>query len=214
MFKSQSFLPKEFKNVLKHDDEAEYNKFRVVHTTSNGNCLFESIVIALKSIGLNYSIEHLRNVVAHPILNPNDKGVTDTLKTWIELARDALNTRDRQLLIEYNHVLPVFQIQNPNDTQIRQVVYSQMLKNSFWGEEYALRILETRLQVNFLVILVDHTKVIPHCLLHAEKKYMYYIILLLTKHYGEHYQPVSYCGQFIFHYGQLPVVIKTLFQFK
>lgn len=212
MITNTKVLPNTFKFVFGID---EYNKYRVTPTTSNGNCLFESVMIALKSIGLDYSIQHLRNVVAYPILNPHNSQATDTLKVWIQLAQDALSTKDRELLVEFSHVIPVFQIQNPNDAQIRQTIYSQMLKNTFWGEEYALRILETQLQVNFLVISIENkTKIIPHRLLHSEKQYQYYILLLLTRNAGEHYEPISYSGQFIFHYNQLPLVIKNLFQLK
>lgn len=195
---------------------AEALFFQIHPTPLDGNCFFSAMKRALDSIGLVYTIEHLRSVTAYPILDSKDLIASNTLKTWYDLVRQAIKSQDLELLTEYKHVLPIAHVSNPLSIENRKLVAYEMMNKQFWAEEHCIRVLERRLEMRVLVLEYDfkYQKLLPHHALDhgpASVPQEYYTLFLLTNDRGKHYENLSYTGQFVIHVSQLPICIRQLF---
>ena len=185
-------------------------------TLSNGDCFFESIQIILQSIGINKSIKNLREIVAIPVLNPQDFITNETIKNWAEIYQSAKAEKDLQLIDEYNHLKNVdISYHDVNGQKIkiinlqqRLILYKNMQSSEYWGEQHACRIIEEQTQMRFLIFNGDIKK--PQLTwYHSESfKPTHFCFLFLI---GQHYMPVSWKNKFIFSWKELSTDLQKFF---
>lgn len=185
------------------------SKFVTAQTAANGDCLFDSVRIILQSLDMNYTVRHLRSVVAYQALDTHDKQTNETIASWIALYRQAKAERNSEMCTEYAHVEPVSNVRPPLSIQDRKKLSREMMKNSYWGDEHALRILEERLSMRFLILHPDGST--QHPLDHrcsAAWRPDHVAMLILNQ---KHYQPISYDGRYVFCADDLPPDVHKVF---
>lgn len=191
-------LPRWVEKKLPHS----YPHMLMHSASSDGNCFFASVQRILKSVGINLSILYLRRAVADCVLDKNNETANNTIRMWVDLARDALREGDATLLNEYRHVLPIVGYANPLCTESRVKLWQTMLTPAYWGEEFACRVVEEQLQMRFIIIgegKVSQTwndRTLP---------VLSYAILYLS---NQHYNPVSLYGYFVFANTDLPYDVR------
>lgn len=204
-------LPTELRMAVGDEDA----RFLAVHPTiNNGDCLFDSIRIVLnRSANLNISCAYIRSVVARSLLEKNNSNVSNTLHYWYSLYHD-LRKEGSPELYEYAFMSPVWKQPWPLDASIIQAISDRMTVPSlYWGEQYALYIIEQQLQIRFIIFnIIPTTGIRIHSSLdHTPDKDTYkpthYIFLLLQSH---HYQPLSFENHYIFSPNNLPPKLQTL----
>lgn len=128
-----------------------YPHVKIFHIPIIPSCLFDSIDTVLKSVSYNCSAQQLRDVVAHTIIN-NDKKkqVMNTICGWIEIVRDAIRSNDLRRIEQMRHVLP-YSCRNLKDSD-REAIYHEMKKDTYWGDDFALEVLQQQLKLQFVVI--------------------------------------------------------------
>lgn len=202
----------------------------VVPTLGNGNCLFDSVRIALASIGYHYTLDRLRGCVAKRALDETDEEFNQALQVWSALA----NSGDPQLRSETMHVNGIARNPWPWTSAQRSVVMKRMMSPAYyWGDEVAVRSLERALHVRFLVWHEDRQCAMQPTT-HQEHFYVnnepqsvdIYIVLLLSGgDWGAHYNVLGFrelvSGQtneqtneklrYVFRKNTLPEDVKTLF---
>lgn len=187
----------------------EASKFVTAQTAADGNCLFDSVRIILQSLDMNYTVRHLRSVVAYQTLDTHDKQTTETIASWITLYRQGKAERNFEMCQEYAHVEPVSNSRPPLSIQDRKKLSREMMKNTYWGDEHALRVLEERLCMRFLILHPDGST--QHPLDHrcsAAWRPDHVAMLLLSQ---KHYQPISYEGRYVFCADDLPPAVHKVF---
>lgn len=193
---------------LKKEIPASFPKMNMYAIPPDGNCFFRSVQLILGSIGINRSISDLRCVVANPVLDPRDENTNNTIGTWLELYQGAVKERNMVLVNEYQHMYPLQNAKLPLDKQSREILFANMLKSDYWGEEHACRIIEEQTQMRFLIISGDRKA--PHlCWYHSKKfKPTHYTLLFL---HGQHYCPISLNDRFIFEWKDIPHDVQVFF---
>lgn len=159
-------LHKDFKDVneLTDLDESDENAlllnsyYKMPKTKADGNCFFESVALSLEyHYNIRKSITHLRNLVATRFLRFDDQEANQTLSTWLELANSSPKLDEIQhvrgfpktpLQVETANVALQKYIFTPEQ---RLWIYGQIMKSSFWGEEFSLKTLELFLGISFVV---------------------------------------------------------------
>ncbi len=205
------------------------NNWVIIPTAGNGDCLFNSIRIALASINYDHTIERLRGCVARRALNPTDEEFNQSLKMWCELA--GASGSDLEIQRETLHVRNICHKPWPLSYEDRLDVMRRMMDpNYYWGDEVAVRTLERALQVRFLVWHMDFNCALQPTTMN-EQFYVgsqpqtvdIYIVLMLSGgDTGAHYNPMAYKEKtvnganeklrFVFRKNTLPPDIKELFQ--
>ena len=186
-------------NVVKVFFPREPYDVCLVETKMNGDCLFSSVGKALKT-----SVQSLRKIVAYSILlNENQS----TVQFWRELYHSFMTENNETMLNEYKHIECVSNIPLDTDLTMRdkKLVIREMMKSSFWGEEYAIRQLESMLRIKIIVLNGDiksFSKSLKHEYEYTPDKYV--MVYLESKHYSL----VSYNEQTVFTYDNLPIDIK------
>lgn len=181
-----------FDSYSKKDAAILKQHYCLVQTNGDGNCFFQSVHIGLKSIVENpYSIYELRNEVAMSIKEDRKEGL-QALDTWKVLLHYAIQEKDQALQKEFAHALPLVK-GDISESSIQHVYENMLDPNLYWGDQYALNILELRLNVKLIVLKKSVTMpprlVIQRNIVHEERHYrpMYCIILFL---HNEHYMPL------------------------
>jgi len=141
--------------------------FVLQSTANNGDCLFHSIRLCLFELMDNpYTSHELRWGVAKTILNEKDQRAKSALQLWkaaIESAKSQNGDLDKELIIEYLFALPLLRVE-PDENGIfpqgaRREVFENMMKsNIYWGDQYALLVLQELLNVN-IIVLKKHLQV-------------------------------------------------------
>lgn len=156
------------------------DSFKVYHTNANGHCFFESL-----SIPLNKSILDLRKIVAYSLAKPNYT-TNEIINTWRELEHSGLECARHMKCV---HHIPL----NKSLTRQNKVlVMKEMLTSKYWGDEYAIRVLQETFNIGICVI-DDVAGVLRKPLEIQNPKYI--VILLYT---GNHYDLVLYDNKSIF----------------
>ncbi len=208
-----SHLPVELRMAVS-DDEASH--VRLHHTLGNGNCLFDSLSQVLRhDTALQFDATYLRTVVARSLLDATNPSAAAALQHWYSLYHELLRDRDSPHLHEYAFMAPAARHTWPLDAATVRAISDRMLDpQAYWGEEYALRVFEQQLQVRFVVMGLLPTKGLRlHAALDhaADRTYQptHYIWLHLQ---GQHYQPLSYDGRFVFRPQELPQCLQSILQ--
>jgi hypothetical protein len=183
--------------------------FEVHSSSSDGNCFFESIRMILETTGIHRTIEQLRQVVAKPVLDPRNEIVNKTIQNWLELYQGAKKENDRMLMEEYKHMSPLADdVTLPLKESNRQLLYQSMLTRYYWGEQHACRIIEEQTQMRFLVFSGDTQRPSLTWYHSTAFKPTHYCFLFNAQ---QHYMPVSFQGQFIFKWEEIPYEVQLFF---
>lgn len=201
-----SVLPQWVANKM----EASWPRMRTYQTKPDGNCLFESIHMILKSVGIHRTVKELRQIAAAPVLDENDQITNKIIREWLEIAQSIFTTEDRdwQLVIEYKHLFNLAKSSWPLSRQQRLGLYNAMLDSSFWGEHHCLRVFEEQTQIRFLIIQ-DSTKAPILTWEHSTNFQQHSFSILFLR--GQHYTPVSIDGRFVFAWNEIPVDVQKFF---
>lgn len=208
-------------------------KWKINSVKGGGDCLFDSVSVALKSIKYEYDVDDLRHAVAKRVLNPNDKEMEEIVRNWIRLYQESSgikkiqkNFLNENMSEEYIHVASVAahkppppllaknQSTFPITIQDRTIIYKNMMLSSFWGEEICLQTFQQLLYCRFLIFSLNRDRTSrsfgnPIAMQPVgEVKYETYIILFLK---NNHYTPMSYNECFIFTPSTLPLDAKKFF---
>jgi len=171
----------------------------LISIAMDGNCLYSSIG---KALGI--TIIKLRKMVAQSIYLPENDS---TIQFWRELHNLAVKEKNIELMTEYGHMKCIANI--PLERQItkqeKKLIYREIMKSSFWGEEYTIRILEKMLNIKVLVVNGDKTSLVKP--LDHEGVYQHTYIMVYLKH--NHYSLISYKKQTLFSHINLPIDIKN-----
>jgi hypothetical protein len=202
--------------------QIDFTKWKTCKVAAQGDCLFDSIRIALESIQYKYTIGDLRHAVAKRILDTTDQEMSETIKTWIEIYKAVEeNTKDSggfsEDLMEWSQVSDTDAVASVTNSKVisnkdRLVIYNNMMTSSFWGEETTIRSLERALHARFLILHVNEKlEILPMQPTTNAKTFPYCVFILLILN-GNHYQPMSHNGKFVFLRDTLPNDAKEIFR--
>jgi hypothetical protein len=192
--------------------------FRVHNVSADGNCFFHSVSVILNDLNLCVDVPKLRQIVAKSVLNPEDESTNDTIRNWLIIYQGAIKEQppDLGLLEEYKHMRNLDQAVYPISSNERQILYNNMQTTLFWGEEFAMRTMEQKTRIRFLIInrVLGRTDVYPSLCWYHDESYVpkYYAILFLDIGRCNHYRPVSYRGKFIWSWLNLPEQFRIFMQ--
>ena len=178
---------------------------------ANGDCFFESLQIILNSYRKEdekYSIRDLRDVVARPVLDENNKTVNKTIETWLQLYKDAIKEKDVILREEYKHMRGLEDTIVPLLPKYRITLYNNMMSSLYWGEQYACRTIEEATGLRFLIFNGDLKQPQLNWYHSLHYKPTHYCFIQLKK---QHYTPISLNGQYIWIWYDIPDSIKLFF---
>ena len=212
----------------------------VIHDSlENGDCFFDSVRQALASVKKSKTVEDLRHIVARTILDPTDEFANYNLSQWKELLEMALLEKDKEMIQEFAHAKGLVdfekleeverQKQDPKDSDSatstssppfvptkrqRESVYEMMCSPIYWGNEYAVYILEKVYNITFLIFKEDDGKVRSPSDHGPDFQPKYFCILVLfdSNDRPKHYQPVSYHGKFFLKLQDIPSMVVEKFQ--
>lgn len=177
-------------------------RLEIYHTEDRGDCLFDSVRIVLQSERIYTTNQELRRIVADTVLDLSDRDATSAIQLW-KMSYMA------GMAAEFQHVRNVVrQGEDPAMITIndRRLIFSNMLcPNLYWGDEYALRIMEREFHVVFLLFTDLRLKPVVPLDHEPNHQFTHYIMLYLSR---IHYQPVSYGSRFLFQPEQLPDFLK------
>ena len=165
-------------------------------SVKDGDCGFDSVRQILLEADYATSNEFLRQTVAKAVLNPQDKFMNATIQNWLKIYQDAALTRDPQLLQDYSFMQFFADWHGPVrwTMEQRKELFRVMLnKNYYWADETALRTLENALHVHFIIVDAKTHRVMFTEHHNMESRYF----ALLWKR-GQHFQPISVRGEFLF----------------
>ena len=202
-------------------------------SVGDGSCFFDSIAQILRSGGHDATIQTIRQVVASTVLDADDDAATATMLQWRELAYGALKERDAAMIEEFGHAFVLLDAAYiasvdvvagspaagaaagpaPISDECRQRLYDVMMTPRYQGEEYALRVLESKLGVRCRVyqtssrggggsgywhhgVVGDNDSDNDGGSVSPSPKYV--CALLHTD--GRHYEPMAFNGDFLFYY--------------
>lgn len=159
-------------------------------TSHDGNCLFESVSILLKyGLEQNYNVVQLRQIVAQKTLDATDYANNEYLKSTLQIYQDALKNNNIQLLRETCHLEGIEEFKFELNETTRALIYKNMMKSSFWGDQNAIRILEEYFQIWFLILSTE-TQDARLMMYHQEGFYPQYYAILWLNH--NHYEPMFF----------------------
>lgn len=187
----------------------EAAKFEVMFVPNCGDCLFDSIRIILQSIGLDYTLKHLRSVVAYPVLDVHDKETNATIDTWLALYKQACKEKNKKLHEEYKFISSLENAKIPLSKKHREELYKAMMLPDYWGDDHAIRILEERLNVRFLTLHDNGVGQFP--LDHSKESRFNPEHIALLFQTQNCYMPLSYNSQYVFRRDTVPETIRRLF---
>ena len=185
---------------------ADYRNFRMYDIAPDGHCLFRTLQMILSSIGIDRTLYELRRVVADTVLDPKDEVTNETIKTWLELYKGASKEKDHYLMNEYRHMYVLRNAEWPLNQSDRELLWQSMLTSQYWGEHHACRIMEEQTQMRLLVINGDLKR--PSLVWYHSGQYKptHYAVVYLS---GQHYNPISINGRFIFKWKEIPTSLQT-----
>ena len=195
----------------------------------DGNCLFASVTLALnhasaehqqiinrvldahciKETCTSITPQALRYHVVSKVLDKECALMNSACSQWIQIARSAVEEKDTVLLGEYSHVLPVLNCSDPDDltAKERRVLFEEMAKNTFWGEQVCVALIQRITGVTLLIIddnghlLHQVDDDLAHNTLPSNP-----LFAILHLH-GKHYQPICNLKTLVFDCETLPYIV-------
>jgi hypothetical protein len=196
---------KKVEKVEKKEENGE--DFEIVVSAMDGDCLFDSVRQAMASEGSSVTVTMLREVVAREVIQETPKAM-ETLKNWKMIYKEARKSledaqkieddpkkRKREiddaefLLKEFGHVSPIADSEEETISESdKKKMYQVMRTKGYWGEAFALGVLENLLKFKFLIMDGDSSKAQTGEDHGEDFEPTHFLILVLR---GMHYQPVK-----------------------
>jgi hypothetical protein len=194
--------------------------YKIVPTNPNGDCFFEVVTKAMKSLGREYTIDDLREILASEI----DDNIFQTWKVSYEMHKDELTEleskeeKDSQTKKEIKNVkdlLQEFKFMEGIDTidKLKEVVKTR----KFWANVWAISTLERILNVKFIILSQKEykDKNLKRILQCGELSQELQDIgtfepdaYVIANYLGNHYELIEYRKKRTFTFDTLPKVIK------
>ena len=176
-------------------------KLTAARSAGGGDCFFDSIRIILASTGHHISVQKLRQAVAASLLNEHDSMANRVLLEWARLYSDAVREGNLGLARDYAHMAPLLQgrkkVHFPLSLEERTLVAHQLLKSSYFGDEYALDVMERVLRAHIVVLDGSGT------VLRQMRKTRRGDAVLFLRLTNVHYQPLHVDGKYLWHWSEL-----------
>lgn len=137
------------------DKHKTLTTYFLLKTIDNGDCLFHSIHLFLLSVlhRGTYTTFELRHAVAKTVLDLGNKEALHAMEMWKLILQSAIENGDKELQREYRHAFPLLKDVTPFEMVTRTKLFQNMLNVSiYWGDQYAIQVLESKLNVQFLVL--------------------------------------------------------------
>lgn len=195
----------------------------------DGNCLFASVTLALNHASAKHqqiintvfdahriketcatiTPQALRYHVVSKVLDEECALMNSACSQWIRIARSAVEENDTVLLGEYSHVLPVLNCSNPDDltAKERRVLFQEMAKNTFWGEEICVALIQKITGVTLLIM--DDNGYLLHQVddIAAQNTSPSSPLFAILHLHGKHYQPICNLKTLVFDCETLPYIV-------
>jgi hypothetical protein len=161
--------------------------WEAVPTPGNGDCLFHALAAALReSDKATASHTALRQVVARTMLAPS-RATEAALVAWMSMVEAGLGD-------EVPHAAPLAAAYHRQGRRFTRAdlhtLYARMLDpRLYWGDEYAIRVLERAYGCCVLIYAPDGTRLGHHLTCHVPA---FYVPLLYD---GGHYTQLRYGGR-------------------
>lgn len=164
-----------------------------VPTPGNGDCLFHAVAAALRE-GLRGTASHtaLRQLVARTVLQP-DRAAAAALTTWMGMVEAGMGAEVPHALCVYGAYLR--QGRRFTAADLHALYHSMMDSRRYWGDEYAIQVLERAYKCCLLIYAPDGTRM-GHVTSHVPD---FYVPLLYD---GGHYSQLRHCGRSVL--GAIP----------
>ncbi len=140
--------------------DAAERGYALVQTRGNGDCLFESVSVALSTAmrGRPYTPTHLRKAVARTVTDASDRRASAALSAWRSMLEGAVRSSDDhddgEMLRQVAHAYPLLFDADPPGPRTRKEVSRLMLDPAvYWGDQYAVEVLERCLDVRIVVLV-------------------------------------------------------------
>lgn len=178
-----------------------------VHPTES---LFDAVSHILGSIGMRYSAQQLRHVVAKQVLNVHDTETNSLLSKWRERLFTAMHQRHEMQVQQLKHAWPLIDLgcdtSNVITKRVRENIRDAMLDPlAYAGDfEHALRVLRQGLCLEFIVIQPSGPIMQTPAL--SQPQYGHAAILF---HHPQHnsFQCVAYKQKYVFPRKDLPTCL-------
>lgn len=121
--------------------DLDYDNYIVRSNSGKGDCLFKAIKQALKTVGIDKSVEDLRAIVADSV----DEEQLGLIKTILEAG---IKENDSTILDEFGWA---------NGANTLEELRAKMMTSNYYGDETAIRALEESLGM-YIAILQFHNK--------------------------------------------------------
>ena len=180
------------------------NKFELLETKTNGDCLFDSIAIGFQIF--NIDVRFLRSIVADSFIEETEEANT-TLQFWREIYKMATDENDKTLMDEYCPVECLKDVpldQEPTKEQ-RKSVAKIIMSSRFWGEQYSIRMIEKDLGLKIIIIdgLTNTIKPLTNACENPDH-------IMLLYHYVNHYQVISFNEELVHDINDIPEKIQDI----
>lgn len=119
-------------------------RVRLVRIKGDGDCFFKCI-----SIAFNIPVISLRKIVAASIFVPENR---DSVLNWKHMYNSIPRVGGCQLLKNtVKHLVGVEKGTDSLTPSEMDVIYENMLKSTYWGDEYCIKVLSETLSLNIVV---------------------------------------------------------------
>lgn len=135
-------------------EECRRKVFKKVRVRGDGNCFFKCI-----SLAYNIPVPNLREIVASSIYKPQN---FDAVKNWKELwcqcvtasPLDYEGEEGDEAALRVTHLRGVV-VNSANPSEVTpsdlDTIYKNMLKKTYWGDEYCIKILSETLSLTMII---------------------------------------------------------------
>ena len=161
--------------------------FCVVPTPGDGDCLFYAVSRALRE-RRRATLSHIgvRQLVARTVLDP-DHFTQAALVSWMNMVEAGLG-------VEVPHAVGVYgaylkQRKRLSNADLHALYTAMMDSSKYWGDEYAIQVIERAYRCCLLIYAPDGKRVGHHVTSHVPQ---FYIPLMYD---GTHYSQLRYHGQ-------------------
>lgn len=158
-----------------------------VPTPGNGDCLFHAVSRALREGGVaTTSHSALRQLVARSVLQPGRQALS-AMTAWMGMVQAGMGA-------EVPHALAVYpsyvrQGRRLTPANLHALYAAMMDPRLYWGDEYAIQVLERAFRCCLLIYAPDGTRLGHHTTSHVPA---FYVPLLYD---GGHYSQLRHCGR-------------------
>ena len=194
--------------------QAADEDYEIHSSDGSGDCLFDSVRQALLSTGFKFTVRDLRKAVADTIMKPT-RNSEETIAMWHTMYKSFKKENERELMAEYEHVSCIEDYKLPLNTEGRQKLYKSMMSKDYWGEEYAINVLERLLHTKFLIFDGNEIPMKPlagHDHGAQWKPKWYCAFILRDRHYVPVSQRVNGRHKFMFTRVEIPKPLVEVIQ--